>query len=159
MSFDFQILIKGQKKPSKFRTNIEMFDETQEILRFKDTWKFMSSIKGVMYSLGKTEEGLYNAMPLIDTDFKCQKNYTFWIEDEDVLSNLTTLIFKEEYKNELKNLIKQMMNKSPDNTILFFTRYQGGDKEIICGTITLDEFFKKLNKNMILFNVCYILQD
>lgn len=158
MSFDLQILIKGQKKPSKFQSNIEIINETQEILRYSCMWEFMSSIEGVMYSIGKTEDGLFNALPIIDTNFKFHRYYPYWIENRDVLSNLTPLFFKEKYEHHLKKLIIQMINESPVKTILFFTRYQGGEKEIICGVLSLDEFFENLNKKKILFNVCYIIQ-
>ncbi|MED4729676.1 hypothetical protein P9597_16255 [Aneurinibacillus migulanus] len=38
-------------------------------------------------------------------------------------------------------------------------RYQGGDYEIIQGTISLNNFIKHLKNNKILFNVCYVITN
>lgn len=158
MSFDLKILVIGQKKPSKFESQIEIVNETDEILRYQHTWRFMSSIKGMMYSLGKTVDDLFDAMPLIDTNFEYPSEYPYWIYDEDVTSNLTPLSINIEYEHELKYLLKQMIEESPVKMIVFMTRYQGGDTEVLCGVIKLDKFWEYIKEDKLLFNTCYIIQ-
>ena len=158
MSFDLKILILGQKEPKDFHSSIEVIDENQEQLRYQYIWRFMSSMEGIMYSLGKTDESMFNAMPLIDTSFESPKDYPYWITDEDILSNLTPMSLHKKYEDELKQLLKQMIQYSPINMIMFMTRYQGGDTEIICGTVSMNKFLNYIKKDKILFNVCYIIK-
>jgi len=159
MSFDLKILILGQNEPTNFHSTIDIISEDQEQLRYQTIWRFMSSMKGIMYSLGKTYENMFNAMSLIDTSFDNPKEYPYWITDEDVISNLTPMRLQKEYEVELKKLLKQMLQHSPINMIMFMTRYQGGDTEILCGTIKLSEFLDYIEKDKILFNVCYIIEN
>ncbi|WP_105620105.1 hypothetical protein [Vallitalea okinawensis] len=157
MSFDLNILVIGQDKPSEFVSGIEIINERDETLRYV-TWSFMSSVQGVMYTLGTTEDGLYNAMAIIDTDFQSPKEYPYWIQDQDEISNLTPIIVKPKYEEDVIDLLKQMIDKSPIEMIMFMTRYQGGDKEIVCGTIPFDQFILDLKSDRILFNTCYIIK-
>ncbi len=159
MSYDLRIMILGQDRPIDFESTIDIINENQELLRYQSTWKFMSSMKGVMYSLGKSDGFIFNAMSLIDTSFDRPKEYPYWITDEDVLTNLTPIRFERAYDVELKKLIKVMIENSPVNMIMFMARYQGGDTEVLCGTLKLSEFLNLVNKDKILFNVCYVIED
>lgn len=158
MSFDLRVLVVGQNEPTKYDTRIEVFDETQEDLRYL-TWPFLSSQCGIMYNLGTSEDGLYNAMSLIDTNFEETNTYPSWINDEDVKSNLTELIFVDEYKEDLVKLLEQMISSSPMKSVLLLSRYQGGDTEVISGSMSFRNFLDALNSGNILFNVCYIIKD
>ena len=158
MSFELNVVVIEQDKPIEIKSAIEIINETQEILRYRDVWKFMSSMRGTMYSLGKTQDGLFSALPLIDTDFEEPKEFPYWVDDEDVVSNLTSLWIVEGMEEELRRVLQKMISESPTNTILFMSRYQGGEKEVVCGVITLNEFFTLLHQGKILFNVCYIIQ-
>lgn len=158
MSYDLKIMILGQDEPTEFQSTIDIIDESQEQLRYQSTWKFMSSMRGVLYSLGKSDGFMFNAMSLIDTSFDSPREYPYWLTDEDIISNLTPICLEQEYEIELKKLIKEMIQDSPINMIMFMTRYQGGDTEVLCGTIKLSEFFNLIKEDKILFNVCYIIE-
>ncbi len=156
MSYDLRVLVIGQKDPIQYDTRIEVIDETEMKLRYY-TWPFLSAQYGVMYSLGVTKDELFNAMGLIDTEFEETDKIPYWIKDEDVKSNLTDLSFVDEYREDLIDLLKQMITSSPKNIILFMTRYQAGDREIYYGSMTLTEFIDALDNGELLFNVCYII--
>lgn len=42
---------------------------------------------------------------------------------------------------------------------MFMSRYQGGDKEVICGVLSLDEFIDLQVQGKLLFNVSYIIRN
>ena len=158
MSFDLNILVVQQNKPCHVSSCIEIENEQQMRLRYSDIWTFMGQTKGVWYSLGITEEGIFNALPLIRTNFDQEHIIQpFWIRDYDVLSNLTPLLIKEKYQGELIKVMKSMIDMSPIKTIMFMARYQGEDEEIIYGSIPSSIFFQYLNQSKISFNVCYII--
>lgn len=159
MSYDLNVMILGQIEPTDFYSKIDIVDESQEQLRYQSVWRFMSSMKGVMYSLGKADGYLFNAMQLIDTSFEDPIEYPYWVTNEDVISNLTPIYLQPEYEVELKKLIKEMIKHSPIKMIMFMTRYQGGDTEVLCGTIKFSEFINRIDEGKILFNVCYIIED
>ena len=48
---------------------------------------------------------------------------------------------------------------SPQKRILFQTRYQGGEQEIIIGVIKINKFLEMLKSKKIFFNVCYIVES
>jgi len=87
-------------------------------------------------------------------------NYTtyLWIEDEEILSNLTPIIVNDTIIHEFDRIIREMVEMSPIKTILFMARYQGGETEIIQGVIPINNFLHSIKKNEILFNVCYIVK-
>lgn len=159
MSFELNILVVQQEEPRNIKSTIEIINEKQESIRYTNIWRFMSNTNGIMYTLGKEEDGLFTALPLIDTNFENPKHYPYWIRDEDVLSNLTPLSLRTKYEKELVKILEQMIQMSPIKTIMFMTRYQGGDTEIVCGVISLKDFLDSLKEGKILFNVCYIIQS
>jgi len=57
---------------------------------------------------------------------------------------------------EFDEICRFLVKCSPNRTIMFQSRYQGGDHEIICGVININKFFSLLNRKKILFNTCYI---
>ena len=164
MSYDINVLVIGQESPSEMpnNTRIELINEFEEPLRYKDMWSFMSHSKGIWYCLGIMESEWFNSMSIVDADFDKEQadiQVPYWVEDEDVKSNLKPLIVNDKYKTEFSNIIRFLIKQSPTKTIMFLTRYQGGEKEIICGVISFEEFNLLLNKNEILFNTCYIINE
>lgn len=166
MSYDLNILCINQDHPSElpFKTSIELRNEYDfpEEGRYKSIWSFMCNSNGVWYSVGKDDDGWFNAMEIIAADFDkvLDKNQVpYWVFDEDVKSNLKPVVVFDEYKIEFDNIIKFLIQQSPNNMIMFMARYQGGEKEIINGVLKREEFAKLLNQSMILFNVCYIISD
>ncbi|WP_053956043.1 hypothetical protein [Inediibacterium massiliense] len=159
MSFDLNIVVVQQHKAVKIDSIIDIISEEEEKLRYNKIWEYMSQASGVWYSLGKFENGFFSALPIIDTDFDKEcKEKIFWIQDRDILENLTPIIIKDMFGEEFKKILKEMIEMSPSKTILFMARYQGGDTEIIQGVVPLNHFLISIEKNEILFNVCYIVK-
>lgn len=166
MSYEINILVVNQIKPLPipFVTSIEVMNEIDDkmVLRLESTWKFMSQTKGIWYSLVKEDEGIKNAFLLCTSDFEKEADdlpIPFWIDNEDSIYNLTPLIIYKEYLEEFEAISRFLIKQSPTNTILFLARYQGGDHEIIEGTLSLRKFIELLKNNNILFNVCYIITN
>lgn len=166
MSYDLNILCINQDKPSKlpFVTSIELRNENDfpETVRYQSIWSFMCNSNGIWYSVGKDNDGWFNTMQIVDADFDnvLERNYIpYWIFDDEVVSNLKPLIVFDEYKKEFDNIIKFLIQQSPNNMIMFMARYQGGERQIVHGVLKRGEFTKLLSQSKILFNVCYIISD
>ncbi|AZS14409.1 hypothetical protein [Paenibacillus lutimineralis] len=164
MSFDLEVLVVNQAVPLHlpFQSRIELLNEQDDrgVQRFKDKWKVMSHAKGVWYSLVKDDEGIQNAYLLCDSDFESSIDEVpvpFWVNNEDVLYNLTPLIIRPEFRDDFEKVLRYLLENSPIGTLMFLARYQGGDYELIQGTLTIEEFVEQLDKKNILFNVCYVL--
>lgn len=164
MSFDLEILVKKQKKPSKlpFPSSIELRNEIEheETKRYYKIWPNMTNEEGIWYSLVKEHNDLLNAFLICCPDYEIDEEniqYPYWIEDEEIKYYLTPLVINEEYKTEFKAIINFLLEQSPAKTIMLLAGYQGGEKEIICGTLSVDEFFILLENRKILFNVCYVI--
>ncbi|MFJ8460815.1 hypothetical protein ACIQ57_16975 [Lysinibacillus xylanilyticus] len=119
MSFELNILVVNQNKPLPipFPSFIEVINEVDDkmVLRLDCTWKFMRI---------ESEK-----LPI-----------PFWIDDEDVIYNLTPLVFHKEYLEEFEAILEFLIKQSPTNTLMLLARYQGGDYEIIQGTISRSNF-------------------
>lgn len=167
MSYDLEVLVVNQTNPVSipFLKSIEVLNEINDnkiVGRFIETWKLMRQTKGIWYSLVKEGDGVKNAYSLCTSDFEIEAKelpIPYWIVDEDVIYHLTPLIIYKEYMDEFEQILKFLLKQSPSNTLMFLPRYQGGDYEIIQGTISLNSFFQYLKKNKILFNVCYVITN
>lgn len=128
--------------------------------RYAEIWPFFSSTQGILYSLvTEIHDGLYNALELCDSNFEVvvmDNLIPSWIS-ENIRENLTPFIVKENVYKEFISILKYLLESAPQKKILFQTRYQGGDEELVFGVIGLNHFIDMLNKNQILFNVCYII--
>ncbi len=159
MSFDLNVVVVRQCEAVKFDSLIDIQSEKNGNLRYEGIWGYMGQSSGIWYSLGKMEDDIFSAMPIIDTDFdKVCNEKLFWIEDEEVLSNLTPLIVNDAFVHEFDRIIREMVEMSPIKTILFMARYQGGETEIIHGVVPISSFLHLIKRNEILFNVCYIVK-
>ncbi len=165
MSFELNILSVGQKEVTRFRENMSIIIknevEDEDEARYFEIWPFMCSTKGIWYTLGVIYRGIYNAVPICSSDFELDSNLIpipQWITDESVKDSLTPLIINEKFIKEFKEIIELLINDSPLKTIMFHSRYQCPDYEVIQGVLTLENFYKQLESNKILFNVCYIIR-
>jgi hypothetical protein len=163
MSFELEILVVNQKDKVSlpFQSPITLKSEVEDGFgRLKNTWIFMSNTSGIWYSLGVEDDGWHTALPIIDTDFEevAKSELPNWIEDENVLSNLTELSMVINYKGEVFKVIEHLINMSPIKTIMILARYQGGDTEIVQGVIPYNKFKSMLDGGKVLFNVCYIVR-
>lgn len=166
MSYDLNVLSINQEKASNltFTSSIELRNEIDfpDSQRYHTIWPFMSSSNGIWYSLGKDDDGWFSAMSIVDACFneQLEREYIpYWVLDDEVISNLKPLMVYDEYKNEFESIIKFLIQQSPNRSIMFLARYQGGEKEIVYGVLEYVEFVKLLNDSKILFNICYIIRE
>lgn len=164
MPFELNVISVGQENVTKFKDNlkIKIYNEIDgENSRYFEIWPFMCQTKGIWYTLGVVYRGFFNAVPICETDFDIDTNclpIPQWITDKSIIdSQLTPLIIKELYMKEFKEILEVLINESPRKTIMFHSRYQCPDYEIIQGVISLNDFLSQLESHKILFNVCYII--
>lgn len=169
MSYDLKILVLNQSEPCKipFNAKFELLNEidhNEYIARYHTIWPYMTQSRGIWYTIVRDKEKLWHgALHICDSDFEIEEKkikIPYWVKDNDDKSNLTPLIINEEYSFDFIKTIEYLINQSPNKTILFLARYQGGEeeKEIICGILAINEFMELLNKKEILFNICYIIR-
>jgi hypothetical protein len=160
MSYDINVLVVQQEKRSTlpFTSKIMIDDYSPRY----DGWRFIYEIKGIWYYLGMEGEVGFNASYICDSNFDIDEEQLplpHWIQDEDITYHLTPLVIKEQYVENFKNILNFLIQQSPIKMILFLARYQGGESEIVQGIISLDDFFKLLNSEKVLFNTSYILRE
>lgn len=174
MSFEINVLVVGQKEPAKlpFSTDILVENETDPYFRrYTRMWPFFMQTEGVLYSLGRCDPDLdiddpdpittFSALSICDSDFEHplpEIPHTEWIPKR-TREDLTSLIIFEKDVAELKKILAFLLHSSPKKLMMFHTRYQCHDKEIICGVIKRDQFFKLLEAGKLCFNVCYIVSE
>ncbi|MCI8714146.1 MAG: hypothetical protein HFH23_18350 [Ruminococcus sp.] len=165
MSYEINIISINQKKPIclKERNGILLHNETEnyEVHRYAKIWPFFSNVEGILYSIiKKCGEDSYSAYELCDSNFDAvapTEELLGWISEE-VKENLTPLVLKDEGRDDVIYFIQKILENSPEKRILFQTRYEWGDKEIILGTLNIKQFVDMLKNNKVFFNVCYIVE-
>jgi hypothetical protein len=163
MSYDFKILAVKSKDiyHVNFQSSIEVMNELEDgFNRYKDIWTYMTNTEGIWYSLIKEHDGLYDAYEICDSNFEIEEKdieMPYWIKDENIRYDLTPLIIKKDLRVDFQNIIGSLINTSPIKTIMLLASYQSNDKEIVCGVLSLNEYFTLLDEGKILFNVCYII--
>lgn len=165
MSYEINVISVEQTTPS---INVQPLNilvhnekEHQEIQRYFKIWPLFSHTTGILYSLGQDMDGFFSSYPICDSDFESETVSDMIPEflPPDIKQNMTPLIIYEQYYADVESAIKVLIQDSPIKTILFQTRYQGGDYEVFYGTLTASQFFERLKAHTILFNVCYIVRD
>lgn len=78
---------------------------------------------------------------------------------EEAKENLTHFIVKEKVMEDVVYMIRRVLDSSPQRKILFQTRYEWGDTEIVFGVLKWNRFLSLLKESKLLFNVCYIVED
>ncbi|SEU03411.1 hypothetical protein [Lacrimispora sphenoides] len=167
MSYEINIIAINQDKPIQqpfFNSSILLHNEKEniDISRYVEIWPFFSATKGILYSLVvEMNEGYYSAFPLCDSDFDVSLPEDMLLIKvlEEERENLTAFIIKETYYKDFVKLVKFLIENAPNKRILFQTRYQGGDKELVIGVIKWTEFLTMLAQKQIFFNICYIIEE
>ena len=166
MSYEINIIVINQSTPVhlKHSTRVLLHNEVEdsEFNRYAEIWPFFSSNKGILYTIvEEINDGFYNASKLCDSDFEGavpENLFPVWISTK-IKENLTPLLIRDGLHGEFINIIQYLLNCAPQKRILFQTRYQGGDEEVVLGVIKISKFKEMLIKKQILFNVCYILES
>jgi len=165
MSYDLKLLVVKQEKlyHTDFQSSIAVKNEIEDdFCRYREIWPFMTGTDGIWYSMVKENDGLFNAFPICDSDFEKEEKdieMPYWIDDEDVKYDLTPLIIRKEYRGDFEKIVKNLIDTSSVRTIMILASYQSNNKEIICGTISFNEYLKLLDERKILFNICYIISN
>lgn len=165
MSFEINIISVAQEKPTPnaHLSSIILRDEIshEDVARYYNIWPVFSNIKGIFYNIVIDEgDGFYSSFPICDADFD-SKEPLFGLPRfaDNVAENFTPLVIKDEYIDELINAVSFLIDSSPKKTILFLSRYEGGDYEVIIGTLTKGDFIQRLLSRKLSFNVCYVVAD
>ena len=165
MSFDLNIISFGQKRISKFRNNlnIKVLNEIDDYdgARYCDIFPFMCKVDGIWYSAVVDQDGILDSVPICGSNWDLPYEslpIPYWVTNDLIKDELTQLYIKEPYKEEFKEILETLIEDSPEKTILFQSRYQCYECEIIQGVLSLEDFFDKLEEGKILFNVCYIIR-
>lgn len=161
MSFEINIISVAQDKPSVYQgdstvllRNEAMFEDVR---RYYKIWPVFSNVQGMLYNVvTEVDPGFYSAFPLCDSDFTGKRSgeVSAYIPNE-VSQNLTPLIIKNKFINDVESIIDLLIDSSPVKTILFHSRYQDGDFEVIQGTLRRNDFLRMLRQHELMFNVCY----
>lgn len=168
MSYEINIISVGQENISSVRSISESDIilrneiENDDVRRYFKIWPVFCHTKGILYSIERElQEGYFSAFSICDADFESDipmellPNYV----TKEIQDNLSPLIILPQYYSEVENYIRILIQESPQKTILFLARYEGGDYEVFSGAYTLSHFFQRLKTNKILFNMCYIVTD
>lgn len=163
MSYEINIIAINQSTPIhwKGRSSILLHNEleNEEVNRYVDIWPFFSNMQGVQYSVvEEINPRYYSAAKVCDSNFEYEipGNMLFdWMQGED----LTPCMVRADLQDDVFSIIECILNSSPSKRILFQTRYQGKDREVVLGVIKINEFRDMFYKNQLLFNVCYIVEE
>lgn len=71
---------------------------------------------------------------------------------------MTPFIVNDKFYDEFVNIVCYLLESAPHKRILFQTRYQGGDEEVVLGVVKMKHFLDMLSNKQILFNVCYVIE-
>lgn len=178
MSFSLDVLVLYQEEIKEFTTTnsfyVKAYQETTDedikelyeeygqnlIIPESEPDYFYEGMRGKWYTLGENDDGLVWALGLIDTDFdKLLPISAPWMEDEEDFEAFTPLIVKEEVQEDLYTVLTEMIESSPNKTLIVYPRYQSGDTKIIQGPISFDKYFELLREEKIPFNVYTIIQN
>ena len=164
MSYEINVIVIKQKEPVHIAnlSKILLQNETENIgvKRYAEIWPFFSNTPGILYSLvTEINEDCFSALKICDSDFEIiPKDDSFQWISEDIKENLTPFIVNDKFYDEFVNIVCYLLESAPHKRILFQTRYQGGDEEVVLGVVKIKHFLDMLSNKQILFNVCYIIE-
>ena len=163
--FDLNILCVGQKTPTITIPNNNSIRIESKNISYKKRKKYyyqiaplMNYIDGTWYELLCSEYEIAGTN-ICDYAVNSSGTYPYWISSAEIKDDLRTLIINKEYRDSLFEIIKFLVKKSPIHTIILFCRYQSNDAEVMCGTLSIDDFISLLDQRKILTNVCYSISD
>ena len=164
MSYEIYVIVIKQKEPVHIAnlSKILLQNEIENIgvKRYAEIWPIFSNTPGILYSLvTEINENYFSALKICDSDFDIipEEACFKWIS-EDIKENLTPFIVDNKFYDEFVDIIYYLLESAPQKKILFQTRYQGGDEEVVLGVVKMKRFLDMLSQKQILFNICYIIE-
>jgi len=165
MPYSMEVLVVNQKEyienPTESKLILEWEGGRLGNLRLNQTWPVLSSISGVWHNIIKKGEVYFDNTALIfetDFDLLLNGNMYYWIKDEERKEFFTPFIIKKEFLDDVRQMLKHLIEQSPIKTLMILPLYEKGAIEIIQGPINFDEYFKLIEKKKIPFNVCTIIK-
>ena len=173
MSYDINLISLFQKEPVylpelKTIKVINEHDSNENVFRrYQHIWPFFSKMPGILYTVVSEDEKMdsweWTTAIVDDEDDTYWNNIDksivpFWVTDKEDIYELTIFAIKEKYLHEFEQVISALIDTSPVGMLMFQSRYQGREKEVICGVFDYSQFVEMLENKKILFNVCYIIQ-
>ena len=162
--FDLNILCVGQKtSTTNIPKNINIWinntntDYKKRKKHYYQIAPIMNYIDGIWYELLCSKDEISGTN--ICSYTANNGTYPYWISSEEVKNDLRTLVIDEEYLDSFKEILRFLLEKSPINTIFLFCRFQSNEAEIMCGTLSLDDFIYLLSQDKILTNICYSISN
>lgn len=111
------------------------------------------------YYLGTNLDSGFSAFEILEPDFDMPSSVTpYWISN-DLKSHMIPLRVRPEYQSDLNQILAHLIALSPVKILYLMARMQPGEDEIVCGTLSLEQFWELHDKEQILMNVCYILKN
>jgi len=165
VSYEINIIAKGQTAPSHFSLPSGIFvkneKEDGEAARYAEIWPFFSSVDGIMYSVGYYgAHNFFSALEICELDSEKEipaSELSGWFPGF-AGENLTPFVIRPKFYDDLEYVLRTLLEDSPQKTLLFQTRYQCEDIELIVGTFRYQDFIGMLRAGKVLFNACYVIQ-
>ena len=173
---DFNIICLNQEKPEFIEDNTIQYDvvnlNTDDIFFVGEEWKRIDQLrilngwgalfkifKGIWYYIYPSSWKEVNYVPDKDFfDYRSQKNVYATIANVFKYKK-DGLLWSKNRQEDIKKIINFYLDKSPIKRIFIMCKVQGNDHEAIVGTMTKREFFSKMNRGELRFNVAYIVKD
>lgn len=160
MSYDLEILVEGRKHiPPLVIGNLRIaVNEWDGRMRYYRTFSTMTQRRGAWCKSFETDPDrrFFSAMDIADIGDDADAVFPFWTDHR---SGLYPLIIVPEYDAAFRETLRHLQLASPIRLIWFLPRLQADERALLCGVITLDEFFTMLDRSRILFNIAYIIQN
>ena len=80
-----------------------------------------------------------------------------WSETDT--NGVQVLIFLPETWTDLKDLMRRLLDASPQHRIMFSTDYQFGGKAMECGEVSLTEFFCRHDSGKLRYNTLFFIRQ
>ena len=159
MSYDMNVVVLQQEEAVEipFETSIKVECERNGKRYYR--WQFLCSLNGMLYMLLKDRFGNSDSAYLIcDGDFENDNPEDLvpkWLPEKD--RDLTPLIILDDVYEEVINILTFLLYSSPVEMMVFHTRYEGKEREVVMGVLRFSVFLEMLRNHEILFNVCYVI--
>lgn len=159
MSYDLEILVEGRKHllPAVIGNIRIEVNSARQRARYYGNFDTMALRRGAWCSLFEAdpERRFFSAMDIADIGGRENALFPFWTDHR---SGLYPLRIEPAYSAAFREVMHHLMMQSPQRRIMFLPRLQAIERDMVCGVLTLDEFFEKLCQERILFNIAYIIQ-